>query len=116
VPRVGPFEEEVPRQVGGGVVDHADLFQDDPPFPLHLLLGEEGVDEHVAEDLEGFGEVGLLHAEVEAHDLPAGEGVQHTAHAVEGLVDLHVGAGRGSLEDQVLHEVAGAVGGRALLA
>ncbi len=114
--RIGPGEKEVAHQVGRRVVDHLDLFQDDSTLPLEFVFREGRVDQHVSQHLESLWKVGLLNAKIEAHDLPGGEGVQDTAHPVEALVNVGVGPGRGSLENEVFHEVAGAVGGRGLLA
>lgn len=106
VSRKSSGQEQITHEVRGRVVHHLDLFEDHAPLPLQLLRRESGPGQHVREHLEGFGKMGLLDAEVETHDLPRGEGVQHAAHLVEDAVDLAVSPGGRALEDQVFNEVA----------
>ena len=95
--------------VGGVVAVHGDFLEDDVAFLLHLLRVKHGAGDHVGDDVDRHGQVGVQHAgEVAGAFLRRG-GVGFAAHLVKGRGDLQGGAALGALEQQVLQEVGGAV-------
>src|SRR2546426_6010587 len=62
--------------------------------------------DHVGEVVDRHLEVPVEHARVVARVLLAGEGVDITAHRIEALCDVQRRPRRGSLEEQVLEEMA----------
>jgi len=102
-------EELVDEDIGVIFVDF-DLFENDAPFALDVGRGEDGVQDEVAENVEGDGDVVGEGLDVEADGLFAGEGVEIAADGVHLAGNELCGAGAGSLEEHVLDEVGDAVG------
>ena len=97
---------------------HLDLLhlpEDDSPLPLDLLLAEGGVGQDVREDLHGAVQVAGEALGVEYGLLPAGVGVEVSAHVLDLQLEVGLGPLGGSLEGHVLQEVGHAVVGRCLV-
>ena len=105
---VGPegLGEQLHHEVVRRVLDHVDLLEDDLLLLGHLLGIEQGVDDDVAQDVDGQGQVLVEHLQVEGGVLLGREGVHVPADGVDlGRDDLRRPVLR-ALEDHVLDEVA----------
>ena len=91
------------------VVVHRELFEDDAALGLELVGVEPRGGDHVGDDVDRHRQVGVEHPRVVAGVLLAGGGVGLATDGVERLGDVHRGAPRGALEQQVLEEVRRAV-------
>ena len=103
------LREEFVDEIFGIVLGHANFFQDDGFFAVNFVFGEFRLENHVREDVEGFGKMFIQDAGIEADHFLGGEGVEHAADAVHFAGDIFRGAPRGSLEDHVLDEMRNAV-------
>jgi len=102
-------EELVDEDVGVIFVD-LDFFEDDAPLAFDVGRGKDGVEDEVAEDVEGDGDVVGEGFDVEADGLFAGKGVEIASDGVHFTGDELGRAGAGAFEEHVLDEVGDAVG------
>jgi hypothetical protein len=89
--------------------NHGDFLFDDLAFLADLQRVEPGVEEHIQQHVEQFVEAVGAGAGMETGHLLAGEGVEVTAEAFDGLGDFFGGALPGAFEEEVLDEMADAV-------
>ena len=101
--------EQFVHQVFRIVLGHADFFQDHRFFPVDLVFGETRVQNHIRQNIEGFGQMLIEHAGVKAHHFLGGKGVEHAAHAIHFTGNIFSGAAGGALEHHVLDEMRNAV-------
>ena len=103
-----PAEDRCPGQVVhellGRVLDHGDLLEHD--LPLRVQVVERGRVDHVGHHVEGGLEVVVHDARIDDGVLARGQRVELAADPVEDLRDVLGGVRAGSLEEQVLDEVA----------
>ena len=102
----------VNEEAGAGVgviAAGGELLEDDAALFLELVGVEEGVADHVDDEVGGDVEVRPGDLAPVGGDLPGGGGVHEAADAVNGLTD-HAGSGPrgGALEAEMLYEVEGA--------
>jgi hypothetical protein len=101
--------EALVRDVVGVVLRGGQLVEDDTALGLQLVGVEGRRREHVGDDVEREGRVGVEDAGVVAGRLLAGRGVGLAADGVEGLRDVQRRAPPGALKQEVLEHVGGAV-------
>ena len=101
-------EELVDQNIGVVFVD-LDLFEDDATLALDVGRVEDGIQDEVAEDVEGDGDVLGEGLDVEADSFLAGEGVEVAADGVHFPGDVLGGTAAGAFEDHVFDEVGDAV-------
>jgi hypothetical protein len=102
-------EELVDEDVRVVFID-LDFFENDASLALDVRGGKDGVQDQVAEDIEGDGDVVGEGFDVEADGLFAGERVEVAADRIHLAGDELGGARAGSLEKHVLYEVGDAIG------
>ena len=113
VPAEAVVAEQLPGErpqgdVVGRVVVHRQLLQDHLALALDVGVGDQGVGQHVAEQLDAGRAVAARHPAVVRRVLLGGEGVDVAADAVDDARDVGGRSCRGPLEQQVLEEVADA--------
>ncbi len=110
--RMGPedfLHELLVGNVGGIIAVHGDFFQDDVPFLLQLLRVNHGGGDHVRNDVDRHGQVGVQNPGVIAGVLLRRRRVGLSADLVKGRRDIERAPTLRSLEEQVLEEVRGPV-------
>ena len=108
-------EEHVTEGVLGIVVAHGDLLEHHVAFEFDVMGLATTPQHHIGNQVDGQFQIVVEHMRVVAGVLLGGERVELTADRVDGLRDLHRGARRGRLEQQVFQEVRGTGDGRALV-
>ena len=101
--------EEFVDQIFGIVLGHANFFEDDGFFAVDFVFGKFRIENHVRQDVEGFGQMFIENARIEADHFLGGEGVKHAADAINFARDIFSGAARGAFENHVLDEMRNAV-------
>jgi len=104
------------HQILRGVLIHINLFQNDAPLQIHILLGKAGVEEHIGENVQPPVQMAAQGAGIEAGVLLGGVGVDLAADGVHVPGQLSGGAPGGAFEKHVLDKVGRAVFGRRLMA
>ena len=96
-------------------LDLLHLSQDNTTLTLDLLLAEGGVGQDVTQDLDGSVKVARQTLCVEDGLLPAGVGVQVSAHVLHLQLEAGLGPLGGSFEGHVLQKVSHSIVGRCLV-
>ncbi len=104
------------RYVRGVIAVHGDFLQDDVALLLHFGRIQDGTGDHVGDDVDGHGQVRVQHAREVAGALLGRGCVGLPADLVERRGDFQGGPPLGSLEQEVLQEVSGAVLARGFIA
>ena len=86
--------EKLVDEVFGIVLGHADFLEDHGLLARDVFRGEFRLEDHVREDVEGFREMLVEDARVEADHFLGGECVEHAAEAVDFARDVFRGAAR----------------------
>ena len=97
--------EIVVDDVGGVVLVHRDLLEDDPALLLDVLRPDERIGDHIAHDVDGQRQVDVEHPRVVAGVLLGREGVQVAAHGLDRCGDVQRRARARALEEQVLEKM-----------
>ena len=97
--------EKLVDQVLGIVLGHANFFQDHALLARDVFRGEFRLEDHVGDDVEGFGEMLVQDARVEADHFLGSEGVEHAPERVDFPGYVFGGAAAGAFEDHVLDEM-----------
>ena len=100
-------QEHVRQRVLGVVVAHRDLLEDDVAFQLDVFGRAATVEHHIGHQVDGQRQIAVEHMRVVAGVLLGGERVELTADGIHRLRDLHGGASRRRLEQQMFQEVRG---------
>ncbi len=108
-------QEHVTEGVLGIVVPHSDLLEHHVTLEFDVVRRATTAEHHVGDQVDGQFQIVVEHVRVVAGVLLGGERVQLTTDRVDGLGDLHRGARRSRLEQQVFQEVRGAGHGRAFV-
>ena len=103
------LDEALVGDVPGVVGIHGDFLEDHVAFLLEFVGVDHCGGDHVRDDVDGHGQVGVQHAGEVAGAFLGGCRVGFAADLVEGRGDFHGGAALGALEQQVLQEVRGTV-------
>ena len=101
--------EELVDQILGIVLSHANFFEDDGFFAVDFVFGEFRIQNHVREHVEGFGQMFIEDARIEANHFLGSEGIEHSADAIHFARDIFGGAPRRAFENHVLDEMRNAV-------
>ncbi len=101
--------EDLVYEVVGIVLVHLDLFQNHAALAGDLLAVEDGMQDHIAENVDGYRQMFIQHFNVEADGFLAGEGVHVAADGIHLARNVFGGAVAGALEDHVLDKVRDAV-------
>ena len=107
--REGGRLQVLEHEVVGGILDGADLLDDDVLFAVDLVGVEARMRQDVGEHVEPERDVGLEHARVIGRHLDPGAGIEVAADRLDFLGDLAGGAPRRALERHVLEKMRNAV-------
>ena len=80
--------ENFVHQVVGAVLVHLEFFEDDPSLANNLAGIEGRIQYHVAENIDGYGQMFIQDFNVEADRLLAGKGVHVAANGVDLAGDI----------------------------
>ena len=97
------------RNISGVIAIHGDFFQDDVAFLLQLGRINHSGGDHIGDDVDGHGQVGIKHPCVVAGALFGCCRIGFPANLVKGGGDFHRGAALGALEQQMFKKMGGAV-------
>ena len=84
----GGAGEDVVHQVGGIVLVHGDLFEDDPAFGLDVVLAQQRRRHHVGDDVDRQRQIPIEHPRVVAGVLAGGERVELAADGLERAAEM----------------------------
>src|SRR5215470_3694749 len=97
-------------QVIGIVLVHLDLFQDHAFFAGDVFGLENGIEDKVAENIQGYGQMLVQDLDVEADGFLARKGVHVAANGVHLPGNISSGTALGALKYHVLNEMRDTVG------
>ena len=109
------LRENLVHEVIGVVLVHLDLFQNHPTLARNLFAVEDWVQDHVAENIDGYRQMFIQNFNVEADGFLAREGVHVAADGIHLARDVLRSAVAGAFEHHVLNKMGDAVDQRILM-
>ena len=94
--------------VGGIILVHVDLFEDNVLLRIDFRLTEGGAAHHLGQDVDAQRQIIVAQSGPIARLLLAGEGIRTPPDCIEGLGNLLCGQALTALEQEMLEEMGGA--------